>query len=245
MSSTDTRIAFLASGSGSTVAAVLDAIKAGTLTGLTPALLLTNRPEAGVIEKARAYGLPDTAIAIVSKKDCGSQEAFGEALLAKLREANVDLIAQLGWLPLTPPSVIQAYPNQIINQHPAALDPPEHPDFGGKGMYGKAAIAAALYFHQATDQCPFIEATTHLVTEQFDRGLLLRTQALSIQPNDTVTSLQTRLLPVEHENVIATLQACANKQTSPFERPQRLIKDQYQEALDKAKLQAIHDFPKG
>ena len=245
MSSTKRSLAILASGGGSTALAVLEAIQSGHLTGIQPRLIVASKITAGIIEKVRTTDFPDEGLIIISPNAYSSEAEFGATLLNRLQEFEIDLVAQLGWLPKTPTNVIDQYQATIFNQHPGALDPPEPPDFVGRAMYGRAAIAAALYFQQTPGSLPTIEATTHLVTPQFDQGLLLRTEVVPIQPDDTVESLQARLLPAEHKNVIATLAEFAQKRESPHTRSQRLITKSDLSALAEAKTRAISDYPRG
>ena len=139
------RTAFLISGGGTTMAAALDAISCGRLTGIVPACVIASKPDAGGIANAVDRGIDEANIIIVKRRDFSSAENYAEALLFFLRRKGVRLVSQNGWLPMTLRAVIGEYPGMIINQHPGPLHP-GRPDFGGKGMFGRAVHAARLYF---------------------------------------------------------------------------------------------------
>jgi folate-dependent phosphoribosylglycinamide formyltransferase PurN len=148
---------------------------------INPALVLTNNPNAGITEKANRHGIP---VAVVRRQaeleGAKQQRKFGEDILAALHENRIQMIAQLGWLPLTPEDVVETYHNRIINQHPAPLDP-EHPappeessnDFGGRGMYGERAQTAVLRYSARTFALPNTESNVHRVTPGIDEGDVL------------------------------------------------------------------------
>lgn len=246
------RLAMLASGGGSTVAAILDAINEKKLIGIAPVLIIASRPDAGVIEKARARGIASEDILVIRRKDCKNEIAFGKRIADECWKRKVGCIGQYGWLPKTPGNVLFAYDGKMINQHPGALDPESstpverHPDFGGPGMYGRRVIAAALYFAHITGHNWWVEATAHLVFPVLDSGSLVRFERVLINPHDTVESIQERLLPVEHQVQIAALaDLAAHGSIRPIKRPERLILRQHYEALKEAKARAIEDYPKG
>src|ERR1700741_1696313 len=117
------KLAIFASGKGSTAEAILD----------KASLVITNDPEAGVIERAKNAGVP---VEIVEREG-KALEQFGEELLKVLKKYDIEFISQNGWELLTPGNVIKVFEVSITNNHPAPLDP-VYPDFGGKGMKGLA-----------------------------------------------------------------------------------------------------------
>jgi phosphoribosylglycinamide formyltransferase-1 len=245
------RLALLASGGGTTVAAILDAITATKLIGIEPALIIASRPEAGVIEKAKVREVPDDDIEVIVRKGKTAEE-FGTAINEACIARNAHFIGQYGWLPMTPLNVVTAFQGRMINQHPGALDPecatPEmpHPDFGGKGMHGRAAIAAALYFAQETDGNWWVEATAHLVAPAVDAGSLVRFERMGISSEDTVESIQKRLLPIDHAVQIAVLADLAEYGViRTARRPEPLILPRHYDALRRAKERAVRDYPNG
>jgi folate-dependent phosphoribosylglycinamide formyltransferase PurN len=121
----------------------------------------------------------------------------------------VEFVGQYGWLPLTPENVVNEYKGMIINQHPAPLDP-GNPDFGGKGMYGKAAVYARLLFVKRTNRDFWNEAIAHRVEKEYDKGKVVKALRVPIESDDTVETLYARLYPFEYETQIQTLDDFAN-----------------------------------
>lgn len=140
------RLASLISGGGTTMQEIVKACQSGKIP-MDIACVISSNPTAGGIEKARRLGIPDKDIIIVDQNDFrGSDkkvdpESFGLKILKELRDRGVTIVTQNGWMPLTPPHVIDEYKNTIFNQHPGPL-----PDFGGQGMYGRRVHAARLLY---------------------------------------------------------------------------------------------------
>jgi phosphoribosylglycinamide formyltransferase 1 len=254
------RLAMLISGSGTTAQSVLSAWQKGKLPGIQPVLVLASRDDAAGIAKAKAFGV---TTAVVNPKRYESQRAFGEGVLGVLRKFRVTLVSQNGWLPLTPPGVIEAYKGKIINQHPGPLDPGRD-DYGGKGMYGRRVAAARLAYAWMAGGENWTESTVHHVTREFDKGEIIRIEALPFPlPSGGVISrlqLQERrdefagavddlakaLLPSEHMNVIAVLKEYGERGNfSQFVRKNVLVPASKRLMLAKAKEFAIQVFPNG
>ena len=133
------KLAIFASGTGSTAEVIFD----------KASLVITNNPQAGVIERAKRAGVPVKVVTRAGK----SLEQFGEELLAVLKKHQIEFISQNGWELLTPSNVIKKFEGKIVNNHPAPLDP-GYPDFGGKGMKGLAVHQAVLNFAKVLNR-PF------------------------------------------------------------------------------------------
>ena len=170
-------LALLISGSGTTAEAVIKACLSGKLKGINPTAVIASKVEAGGLEKAKLLGIKTE---VLNPKEFKKTEDFGIMLLNKLKEFKVDLVSQNGWLPKTPLNVIQAYEGRIINQHPGPLDPGRMWDFGGQGMYGERVMCARLIYCLLCGEDWWTEATTHLVTEEYDQGELLRTERMEM-----------------------------------------------------------------
>lgn len=256
----EARIALLISGGGTTAEAVIRACQSGELKRVKPVLVISSKPDAPGIQKAEALGVETYT---VQRKDFPSSEAFGEQLLRTLKSYGVELVSQNGWLPLTPASITEEYKEKIINQHPGPLDPGRGIDFGGKGMYGSRVTAARLGYSWVAGEDFWTEATTHHVTEKYDDGDLIRVVRMDIPSFDrsvTIAELQNspqplidktkeaqvKLLPLEHQNVIATLQTFAEQGSLPhFRRPQPLIPRGREQILYEAKRIAQLLYPQG
>jgi formyltetrahydrofolate-dependent phosphoribosylglycinamide formyltransferase len=182
------RVAVAVSGRGSNLQALLD-----RLTGDAPgrvALVLSNRADAGALDRARALDIPTAVL---------ENPADGEEWLRQLRAAAIDLLVLAGYLKLVPRAVVTGYAGRIINIHPALL-----PDFGGPGMYGARVHAAVLASGAAETG-----ATVHLVDEEYDRGEILGQARVPVISGDTPDSLAARILLVEHQLLPAAVLAAA------------------------------------
>ena len=235
---------------------ILRAVKSGFLSRVEPALVIASKPEAGGIEKAISEGMSPDDVLVMKPKAYPSSEDFGEKVIAHCKKRGVDFIGQYGWLPKTPANVIEAYAGMMTNQHPGPLDP-GRPDFGGQGMYGRRVHCARLYFVRRTArpehrypedgywQHFFTEATCQRVALQFDQGAVLARMTIPINPNDTVESLQERVLPCEHTLQIETLLKFAGNRIEERTRPEPLVREEQYSILTEAKQIAGILFPGG
>lgn len=170
------RVAVLASGGGTNLQALLDACGPAAPARVTR--VVSNRADAGALERARAAGIPGVVL---------RDPADAAELLAALGDA--DLVVLAGYLKLIPAAAVARFPRRMINIHPALL-----PAFGGPGMYGHRVHAAVLA-SGATES----GATVHYVDEQYDRGPIIAQRTVPVLPGDTAETLAARVLAVEHE----------------------------------------------
>lgn len=238
------KIALLISGSGTTAAAIITACQNGQLSGVEPVCVIASSVQADGIVRVRDLGIAEGDILVMDPQTFASSEAFGEAILTACRDRGVDFIGQYGWMCLTPSNVVEAYAGMMVNQHPGPLDP-GHPDFGGAGMFGRRVHCARLLFVQQTKHDFWTEATAQRVAADFDEGAILHRQQVEIVPDDTVKSLATRVLPVEHEGQIKTLQDFANNSVTEWVRSERLIHSGEEAILERVKAEAKRLYPKG
>jgi phosphoribosylglycinamide formyltransferase-1 len=171
------RIAVCVSGGGSNLQALLDRLK-GDATARV-ALVMSDRADAGGLERARQAGVPAEVLAA---------PADAAEWITRLGRRDIDLLVLAGYLKLVPAGVVQKYAGRIVNVHPALL-----PDFGGAGMYGKRVHAAVLA-SGARESGP----TVHLVDEVYDRGAILAQRRVPVLPDDTPERLAARVLEEEH-----------------------------------------------
>lgn len=241
------RVAIAVSGGGTTMEAVIKACQQGRLPLIKPVLIIASAPNIGAIDKAQNCGL-GSAVHVIERGSCSSDQEFGMRIIELCRKHRVHAFCQYGWMPRTPDAVLDYFDGQMINQHPGGIDTEgKHGDFGGRGMYGKRVIAAQLYFAQTSGKkcCTYAEATAQLVHPQYDRGRVLRAWKVPIHLDDTVNTLQARLLPVEHEVQIATLGDMAQDMLPSFRRSAPLITEEEVPLLVAAKGRAIADYPDG
>ncbi len=242
----ETRLAIFISGGGSTMAAIMDACQDGRLTGIKPVLVISSRPDAGGIQKARDRGILDKDILVLEKRAFGSTEAFGEAILHACQTRKVDLIGQYGWLPFTPVNVITAFPHKIVNQHPGPLQG-MWPCFGGRGMFGRRVHCARLQFVRTVKRDFWTSVVAHFLTtdDAYDQGAVFHMEEVEIQPDDDPVSLAARALSVEHRVQIEALRMLAAGTTLPIHYRDRLVRDDEVEILENAKRTAALLFPHG
>ena len=172
------KIIFFASGSGSNVQNIIQHFS--TFDQITTDLVLTNNQKAGVLDRAKSLNVPF----YLFKKE----EYLDDSLLNKLQSINPDLIVLAGFLLKIPKSMITAFPNKIINIHPALL--PKH---GGKGMYGDRV-------HQSVLDSGDMETgiTIHYVNENYDEGSIIFQRAVEVSKADTVESIANKVHQLEY-----------------------------------------------
>ena len=175
------RIAVLISGGGTNLQAILDAQSSGFLADGEVTLVISNRSGAYGLQRAKNAGVPALTI---TKKACGSQEAFEDALMKALDENRTDLIVLAGWLAILSGRFTKHYEQRIINIHPALI-----PSFCGEGFYGLKVHEAAL-----AKGVKVSGATVHYVNEIPDGGAIIAQKAVRVYPGDTPEKLQLRIM---------------------------------------------------
>ena len=191
-------LAVFASGSGTNLQSLLDkfGIDGRPDPSARVALVVSDRPDCGALERARTAGAP---VAVVAPSECETPEAFAAELMAALLGHRIDLIALAGYLRLVPSTVVQAYRGRIINIHPAPL-----PAFGGQGLYGHRAHRAVIEAGVAISG-----PTIHFVDERYDTGPIIAQWPVPVRRTDTPESLATRVLRYEHRLYPAVIRALA------------------------------------
>lgn len=181
------RVAVFASGRGSNLQALLDALH--TRRDAEIVLAVSDRADAVALERARAHAVQTAVVA--------PEDATG--MLDLLEAAGVDWIVLAGYLKRVPVEIVRRYRNRILNIHPALL-----PAHGGKGMYGERVHAAVLRAGEKVSG-----ASVHLVDEEFDRGPVVAQEMIAVVPGDTPATLAARVLEVEHRLLPAVVIAAA------------------------------------
>jgi phosphoribosylglycinamide formyltransferase-1 len=172
-------VGILASGSGTNLQAIIDAIEDGQV----PAeirVVVCNRPQAKALERAERHGLP---VEVVDHKAYPSREAFDERVVEVLREKEVELVCLAGFDRLLSPVFIRAFPERILNIHPALL--PSFP--------GLHAQRQALEYGVRIAGC-----SVHIVDEKTDHGPIVIQAAVPVYSDDSLDSLTERILAEEH-----------------------------------------------
>ena len=175
------RIAVLVSGGGTNLQALIDAQAKGSLQSGEIALVVSNKPGAYALERAkRASSEPLTR----PRTDRGSQEGFETALMEALDSRKIGLLVLAGFMSILSASFTGHYENRMINIHPSLI-----PSFCGKGYYGLRVHEAALAYGVKVTG-----ATVHYVNEVPDGGKILLQKAVSVEPGDTPETLQRRVM---------------------------------------------------
>ena len=174
-------IAVLVSGGGTNLQAILDSQARGENPNGRVSLVVASKPGVYALERAAKAGVESV---VVSRKDYADSQSFDAALLETLKSHDIQLVVLAGFLSVLGPAVVQAYPNRILNVHPALI-----PSFCGPGMYGLRPHQAAL-----ARGCKVTGATVHFVNEECDGGPIILQKAVEIQPGDTAEVLQKRVM---------------------------------------------------
>lgn len=172
-------LAILASGSGTNAANFMDYFNEHE--NISVAVVITNNPEAHVLERAANRNIPACVIE-------NSQWRDRTLVMNILTSHHVGAIVLAGYLKLIPSWLIREYPNRIFNIHPALL-----PAYGGKGMYGMHVHRAVI---ESGDQ--FSGITIHLVNEEYDKGRILFQEKIELADNETAESLAARIHKLEY-----------------------------------------------
>ena len=172
-------IGVLASGNGTNLQAIINAVEAGRI-GASIKVVISDRPGAGALTRARGHRIPAVAI---ERKGFSSKEAFDKELVRVLNDHGVELVALAGFMRLLSGAFIKAFPMRIMNIHPALL-----PSFPGLGVQ-KAAIEHGVKFSGCT---------VHFVDEGCDTGPIIIQAVVPVLDGDTVEALSERILKEEH-----------------------------------------------
>lgn len=183
------RLAIFASGRGSNALSIIRAANEGRLSRVEPVLVVCDKPGAPVATRSREEGVP---VLEIRPRDFDSKDAYEGAILEHLREKSVDAVALAGYMRLVGPVLIGAFPDRILNIHPSLL-----PSFPGLAAQ-KQAIDYGV---------KMTGVTVHFVDLLMDHGPVIMQKCLPILPEDTEESLSRRLLPIEHEAYLESLDA--------------------------------------
>jgi len=176
------RIAIFASGSGSNAQRIIEYFKDKSEKAQI-VLVLSNKNDAFVLERARKLNVPSFVFSSKELRDT-------DLVFNKLIEYKADFIVLAGFLLMVPHYLIKAFPDKIINIHPALL-----PHYGGKGMYGEFVHQAVINAHETESGI-----TIHYVNEKYDQGQIIFQAKCSINENDTPSTLAQKIHHLEHEH---------------------------------------------
>lgn len=175
------RIAVLVSGGGTNLQALIDAQGRGELPGGTIAAVLSSKPGVKALERAVRAGIPTF---VVARKECADNREMTCRLVEMLQGLQIDLVVLAGFLHILTEEMVEAYPNAILNVHPALI-----PSFCGAGYYGLKVHEKALEYG-----VKLTGATVHFVSEEPDGGPIVLQKAVEILDGDTPEILQRRVM---------------------------------------------------
>ena len=189
------RIAIFASGSGSNAQKIMEYFKRSPDAEIV--LILTNNPQAYVLQRADNFEIPSHVF---------NREEFykTDEVIKMLKTLQVDLIVLAGFLWLVPASLLNAFPNKIINLHPALL-----PKYGGKGMYGDNVHKAIL---EAGEEESGI--TIHFANAEFDEGEIIHQSRFKIDPSDNLEMVKFKGQQLEHQHFPRVIENLLKKMKS-------------------------------
>ena len=175
------RVGVMVSGGGTNLQAIMDAMDRGEVTNAEIAVVISNNANAYALERAKMKGIEAIC---VSPKAYASRAEFNQALLETIQSYDVELVVLAGCLVVIPEIMVKAYPNKIINIHPALI-----PSFCGTGYYG-------LKVHEGVLErgVKVTGATVHFVDEGTDTGPIILQKAVEVHQGDTPEILQRRVM---------------------------------------------------
>lgn len=174
-------IVVLVSGGGTNLQALIDAEKRGEIADGKITCVISSKPDAYALERAKQNGIKTR---VLVRKDFSDVHAYSKAMLDALNEEKADLVVYAGFMTILDETVCRAYPNKMINVHPALI-----PSFCGKGFYG-------LHVHEAALEkgVKVTGATVHFVTEVCDGGPIILQGTVPVLNGDTPETLQKRVM---------------------------------------------------
>ena len=176
-----TKIAVLVSGGGTNLQALIDAQQAGMFGEGEITAVISSKAGAYALERAAKANIPGY---VIPRKEFDSNRAMTVALVEKLKELEINLVVLAGCMVIFTEELVRAYPNAIMNVHPALI-----PSFCGEGYYGLHVHEKALEYGVKLSG-----ATVHFVTEECDGGPIIAQQAVPVLPGDTPEILQKRIM---------------------------------------------------
>jgi len=174
-------IGVLVSGGGTNLQKLIDAQRAGEIKNGAVRVVISSRADAYALERAKNAGIEAIAMC---RRDYPDVESYGQALIDALKGRGVELVVLAGFLTITGENFVRAFPNRIMNVHPALL-----PAFGGKGYYG-------LHVHEAVlaRGVKLTGATVHFANEVCDGGPIILQKAVEVREDDSPETLQRRVM---------------------------------------------------
>ncbi len=173
-------IGVLASGRGTNLQCIIDAVESGLLEGVSVQVVISDRPGAMALERAARHGIEAL---VIDKKDYATRAEFDDAIREELERRGVGLVVLAGFMRVLGPAFVDAFDGRIINIHPSLL-----PSFTGLHVHERAIEAGVR----------FSGCTVHFVDKGLDTGPIIIQAAVPVLPGDTAETLAARILKEEH-----------------------------------------------
>ncbi|MBL4658169.1 MAG: phosphoribosylglycinamide formyltransferase [Flavobacteriales bacterium] len=187
-----TNICIFASGNGSNAEAIIAYFSSDP--DIQVELIISSSPDAYVLERAKSHKIPSIVLGKVPFKE-------STLLLDELQKHRIDLIVLAGFMWLVPSYLVEAYPDKILNIHPALL-----PKYGGKGMYGSHVHEAVIAAKE-----PESGITIHFVNEKYDDGAIITQEKCTVSESDTPDSLAEKIHQLEHQHFPRVISEVINR----------------------------------
>lgn len=188
------KIALFASGSGSNAENIINYFS--TKPEIDVALVVSNKSDAFVLQRAQRLGIPSVTFTATDFRE-------GDSISNYLKENDISFIVLAGFLLKIPQSILTAYPNRILNIHPALL-----PNYGGKGMYGHHVHEAVIAAGE-----PESGITIHFVNEKYDDGKVVFQARCAVSRNDTADTLAQKIHQLEYLHFPPVIEQVINSTT--------------------------------
>ena len=187
------KIGILISCRGSNMVALVDAVQSGEIPDSEVAVVISDKPNAAGLEKAKARGV-DT---VVIERNKRPREEHDADIIAALKKRGVELVCLAGYMRLLSPSFIRAFPDRIINIHPSLL-----PAYPGLDVHERVLAAG-----EKKSGC-----TVHFVNEDLDAGPIILQREVEVMEGDTVETLSARILEQEHQLYVDAVKSLAQQE---------------------------------
>ncbi|MDD2446295.1 MAG: phosphoribosylglycinamide formyltransferase [Tissierellia bacterium] len=192
-----TKIGVLISGGGTNLQAIIDNIQQGNINGEI-GLIISNKNGAYGLERGKKSGIESMFINPLDHRDF---QSYNDKLIEEFKKRDIELIVLAGYLKILSQDFVSEYKNRIINIHPSLI-----PSFCGKGYYGERVHQAVLDYG-----CKITGATVHFVDENADTGPIILQEVVKVYEDDTVDSLQKRVLEIEHKILVEAVRLYCDK----------------------------------
>jgi phosphoribosylglycinamide formyltransferase-1 len=206
------KVGVLASGGGTNLQAIIDRAADGRIDAEV-AIVISDVRDAYALERARIAGIH---YAFINPRDFQNRDAFNRAVIERLRDHEVELVALAGYLRITSDEFVDAFEGRIMNIHPSLI-----PAFCGKGMHGLRVHQAALDYGVKVSGC-----TVHFVTKEVDAGPIIIQRTAPVLDDDTPETLQARVLEQEHQAYSEAIQLFAEGRLRIVGRRVRILQRQ-------------------